>query len=65
VEALTSWEEPVAVFDNDGTLWSEKPMPVELGFSLQRLAAMAEENAKAKRWTVVSVKDDWAIVFAD
>jgi phosphoserine phosphatase len=33
--------ERVAVFDNDGTLWCEKPMPVELGFILQRLAAMA------------------------
>jgi phosphoserine phosphatase len=37
-------EERVAVFDNDGTLWCEKPMPVELGFILQRLAAMAETD---------------------
>jgi phosphoserine phosphatase len=37
-------EERVAVFDNDGTLWSEKPMPIELGFILQRLAAMADED---------------------
>jgi phosphoserine phosphatase len=37
-------EERVAVFDNDGTLWCEKPMPVELGFILLRLAAMAEED---------------------
>jgi hypothetical protein len=29
-------EARVAVFDNDGTLWCEKPMPVELGFILQR-----------------------------
>jgi FMN phosphatase YigB (HAD superfamily) len=36
--------ERVAVFDNDGTLWCEKPMPVELGFILQRLAAMAEQD---------------------
>ena len=28
-------EERVAVFDNDGTLWCEKPMPVELGFILR------------------------------
>ena len=34
----------VAVFDNDGTLWCEKPMPIELGFILQRLAAMAEAD---------------------
>jgi hypothetical protein len=26
-------EERVAVFDNDGTLWCEKPMPIELGSS--------------------------------
>ncbi len=32
----------VAVFDTDGTLWCEQPMPIELGFVLQRLAAMAE-----------------------
>jgi phosphoserine phosphatase len=37
-------EERVAVFDNDGTLWCEKPMPIELGFILQRLAAMADED---------------------
>gem|GEM_PF-2734614 len=36
--------ERVAVFDNDGTLWREKPMPIELGFVLQRLAAMAEQD---------------------
>jgi hypothetical protein len=36
--------ERVAVFDNDGTLWCEKPMPIELGFILQRLAEMAEQD---------------------
>ena len=35
-------KERIAVFDNDGSLWAEKPMPVELGFILQRLAEMAE-----------------------
>ena len=37
-------EERVAVFDNDGTLWCEKPMPIELGFILERLAEMAEAD---------------------
>ena len=37
-------EERIAVFDNDGTLWCEKPMPIQLGFVLQRLAAMAEAD---------------------
>jgi hypothetical protein len=32
-------DERVAVFDNDGTLWCEKPMPIELGFILKRLAS--------------------------
>src|SRR5262249_41759017 len=38
--------ERVAVFDNDGTLWCEKPMPIELGFILERLAAMAGEDSE-------------------
>jgi phosphoglycolate phosphatase-like HAD superfamily hydrolase len=31
-----------AVFDNDGTLWCEKPMPIQLDFILRRLVEMAE-----------------------
>jgi YidB-like protein len=53
-------EERVAVFDNDGTLWSEKPMPIELGFILQRLAAMAEEDASLREkqpWKAAREKD--------
>src|SRR3954447_22368126 len=34
--------ERIAVFDNDGTRWCEKPMPIELGFILRRLAEMAQ-----------------------
>lgn len=41
--------ERVVVFDNDGTLWCEKPMQVELGFILERLAAMAEEEAPLRQ----------------
>ncbi|HEY8169947.1 MAG TPA: HAD family hydrolase [Candidatus Limnocylindria bacterium] len=37
-------EERIAVFDNDGTLWTEKPMPTEMFFVLGRLAAMAEAD---------------------
>ena len=40
--------ERVAVFDNDGTLWCEKPMPVELGFILKRLAEMADADAQLR-----------------
>ena len=37
-------EERVAVFDNDGTLWCEKPMPIQLDFILRRLVEMAEAD---------------------
>jgi phosphoserine phosphatase len=37
-------EERVAVFDNDGTLWCEKPMPIQLDFILRRLTEMAEAD---------------------
>jgi phosphoserine phosphatase len=36
--------ERVAVFDNDGTLWCEKPMPIELAFILGRFAEMADKD---------------------
>src|SRR6185369_14545645 len=36
--------ERVAVFDSDGTLWCEQPMPIELGFVLERFAEMAEQD---------------------
>jgi len=36
--------ERIAVFDNDGTLWCEKPMPIELGFILKRFVEMAEAD---------------------
>jgi phosphoserine phosphatase len=53
-------EERVAVFDNDGTLWCEKPMPVELGFILGRWAAMAEKDATLREkqpWKAAHEKD--------
>jgi hypothetical protein len=42
-------DERIAVFDNDGTLSCEKPMPIELGFILQRLAEMASDDASLRR----------------
>ena len=36
--------ERIATFDNDGTLWCEKPMPIELGFILRRFAEMADAD---------------------
>jgi phosphoserine phosphatase len=36
--------ERIAVFDNDGTLWVEKPMYTQLAFVMERLTAMAPEH---------------------
>jgi phosphoserine phosphatase len=52
-------EERVAVFDNDGTLWCEKPMPVELGFVLERLSAMAERDPSLRE------KQPWQAAFEE
>src|SRR3954467_886608 len=37
-------EQRVAVFDNDGTLWCEKPMPIQLDFILRRLVEMVHAD---------------------
>jgi hypothetical protein len=53
-------ESRVAVFDNDGTLCCEKPLPVELGFILQRLAAVATEQSALRDrqpWKAAYTKD--------
>ncbi len=34
----------IAVFDNDGTLWCEQPMPIQLDFFLRRWVEMAEAD---------------------
>ena len=35
----------IAVFDNDGTLWPEKPIPIQLDYSLFRMAELAERDS--------------------
>jgi phosphoserine phosphatase len=35
----------IAVFDNDGTLWCEKPIPIQLDFTLHRMAELARADA--------------------
>src|SRR5215218_6388324 len=34
----------VAVYDNDGTLWCEKPMPIQLDFTIRKLAELARDH---------------------
>jgi haloacid dehalogenase-like hydrolase len=41
-------EERIAVFDNDGTLWSEQPLYFQLAFVLDRMKAMAPQHPEWK-----------------
>lgn len=41
-------EERIAVFDNDGTLWSEQPVYFQLAFALDRIKAMAPQHPEWK-----------------
>jgi phosphoserine phosphatase len=44
VSADVPVEERLAVFDADGTLWCEKPVPIEVDFILRRLADQAKDD---------------------
>ncbi len=56
VESVTDEDSPdyrppsdrIAVFDNDGTLWSERPVYFQLYFALDRIRAMAAEHPEWK-----------------
>ncbi len=55
--------ERIAVFDNDGTLWCEKPMYIQLDHLLRMLAAQAETDPSLQArqpWKAAWEKDfDW------
>ena len=40
--------ERIAVFDNDGTLWSEQPLYFQLAFALERVKAIAPQHPEWK-----------------
>ena len=62
-EGSAGWvpaDERVAVFDNDGTLWCEKPMPIQLDFILRRLVEMAEADSSLREkqpWKAAHERD--------
>ncbi|WP_349962392.1 HAD family hydrolase [Rhizobium sp. ZPR3] len=41
-------EDRIAVFDNDGTLWTEQPYYVQLGFMLDRVKTLAPQHPEWK-----------------
>ena len=50
----------IAVFDNDGCLWCEKPTPIQAGFLLRRIAEQAEADPSLRDrqpWKAVHEKD--------
>ena len=40
--------ERIATFDNDGTLWSEKPVPFQIVFAFDRVKALAPQHPEWK-----------------
>ena len=47
-EAFVPSAERIAVFDNDGTLWSEQPAYFQLQFAIDRVRALAPEHPEWK-----------------
>ncbi|MFL9583802.1 HAD family hydrolase [Stenotrophomonas sp. AB1(2024)] len=50
----------IAVFDNDGCLWCEKPMPIQADFLIRRIAEQAEADPMLRDkqpWKAVHAKD--------
>jgi phosphoserine phosphatase len=41
-------EERIAVFDNDGTLWPEQPLVINIDFILRRFASLAEQQPELR-----------------
>src|SRR5947209_4993462 len=59
-ERFVPIEERIAVFDNDGTLWCEKPMYPQADFIFRRLAQMVAEDpslGSEQPWKAVVEQD--------
>jgi phosphoserine phosphatase len=58
--------ERIAVFDNDGTLWSEQPMYFQLAFALDRVKALGAKHPewKEKQPFKAALEGDLKTVFA-
>jgi hypothetical protein len=58
--------ERVATFDNDGTLWTEKPLPFQVLFAMDRVKAMAPQHPQwiMKQPFAAVLKGDMTAVMA-
>lgn len=52
--------ERIAVFDNDGTLWCEKPLPIQADFILRRLFEMAQDDPELRQPWKAAYERDYA-----
>jgi hypothetical protein len=59
--------ERIAVFDNDGTLWPENPMPFQLAFSIDELKRQLPDHPEWKDDTAIqsALKGDMSALLAD
>ena len=50
--------ERIAVFDNDGTLWTEQPIYFQLAFALDRVKALARSilNGRCRAFQVAACR---------
>jgi phosphoserine phosphatase len=60
-------EERIATLDNDGTLWGEKPRPVQLAFIVDRVKALAPQHPewKGDASFAALIEDDLEVLLAD
>jgi phosphoglycolate phosphatase-like HAD superfamily hydrolase len=58
--------ERVAVFDNDGTLWPENPMPFQMAYAVDEARELAAKDPKVAANPMVKalLADDWAALMA-
>ena len=46
-------DQRIATFDNDGTLWAEQPMYVQIAFAIDRVKALAREASRLENEAAV------------
>lgn len=54
-------EDRIAVFDNDGTLWCEKSLPIQTDFFMRKMGELAKQNPSLRDkqpWKAVVEKDN-------
>ena len=66
-EQFVAKADRIAVFDNDGTLWPENPLPFQLCFALDELKRLAPQNPEWKNneTLAAAINGDMDVIKAD